>query len=439
MSAKLIDGKKVSEKIRREVRKSLEFLKSEGIIPTLSAIIVGENPASLVYVNTKAKACEKIGIKSEVIRLPQDASEKTFFEELDKLNRRDEISGILIQDPLPPQIERHKAAAAVDTEKDVDGFHPANLGLLQLSKSPFLPCTPWAVQKLLLEYQYSPEGKNVVILGRGNIVGTPLSIMLSRKAKGANATVTICHSATVDLASFTRSADILVSAIGKAEFVKKEMIKSGVVVIDVGINSIQDKSSEKGYRLVGDVDFESIKEIAEAITPVPGGVGPVTIALLLKNTVKAVLMKKILLYERKAPLNTSNPEFFHKWGNILYFLDEKQKALEKYEKSTAIAPNQAPAYCDWGFVLYELGQKHKDSAQIRVALSKIQKALQLQKNWAQAWYRKGLIMLALDDKKEALNGLYQAVKFDSNLKSEALQDERWKPLYEDSEFKKLIS
>lgn len=439
MSAKLIDGKKVSDKIRREVRKSLEFLKSEGITTTLSAIIVGENPASVVYVNTKAKACEKIGIKSEVVKLPQDASEKSFFEELDKLNKREEVSGILIQDPLPPQIEHHKAAAAVNTEKDVDGFHPANLGLLQLSKSPFLPCTPWAVQKLLLEYGYSPEGKNVVILGRGNIVGTPLSIMLSRKAKGANATVTVCHSATLDLASFTTRADILVSAIGKAEFVKKEMLKSGVVVIDVGINSIPDKNSEKGYRLVGDVDFEGVKEIAQAITPVPGGVGPVTIALLLKNTVKAVLMKKELEFQKKAPLNLSNPEFFHKWGNILYFLDEKQKATEKYEKSAALAPNQAQAYCDWGLVLYESGLKQKDSAQIRGALSKIQKALQLQKNWAQAWYRKGLILLALNDKNEALSSLSQAIKFDSNLKSEALQDEGWQPLYEDSEFKKLIS
>jgi len=287
MPAEIIDGKKISSEIKDALKEKLRNLERKGIVPGLAAVLVGDNPASQVYVNMKAKACEEVGIYSEVFRYPQEFSESDLLKKIEELNQKGSIHGILVQFPTPQQISEEKVILAIDPKKDVDGFHPFNAGMMLAGKPTFLPCTPLGIQELLIRSGNDPGGKHVVILGRGSLVGRPLAPMLFQKAKGANATVTICHTATNGLANLTKQADILIAAMGKAKFVTADMVKPGVVVIDVGTNRIEDPSTKSGYRLVGDVDFDSVKEVAKAITPVPGGVGPMTIAMLLSNTVKA--------------------------------------------------------------------------------------------------------------------------------------------------------
>ncbi|MDP2960081.1 MAG: tetrahydrofolate dehydrogenase/cyclohydrolase catalytic domain-containing protein [candidate division Zixibacteria bacterium] len=295
MSAELIDGKKISEQIRAEVKASVENLKSKGIVPGLAAVLVGDNPASQIYVRSKAKACDEAGIYSEVLKYPKEMKESELLELIAELNHKEQISGILVQLPLPEQISEEKIIKAISPEKDVDGFHPYNLGLMLAGKPTFLPCTPYGIQELLLRSGNDPAGKHVVILGRGSLVGRPLSVILSHKSRGANATVTLCHTGTKDISKYTKQADIIVAAMGKPKFLTRDMVNPGVVVIDVGVNRVEDKTCEKGYRIVGDVDFDEVKEVAKAITPVPGGVGPMTVAMLLSNTLKAAKMQKGLL------------------------------------------------------------------------------------------------------------------------------------------------
>lgn len=287
MPARIIDGKKISEEVRSELGKEVEKLKAKGVTPGLAVVLVGENPASQVYVRMKGKACEKIGIHSITERLPESTSEEELLSLIDRLNKDPKYHGILVQLPLPKHINTTRVLDAIDPKKDVDGFHPVNVGKMMIGDPVFLPCTPHGIQELLLRSGYDPEGKHVVVVGRSNIVGKPLANILIQKREGANATVTICHTRTKDLARFTRQADILVAAAGHPNTITADMVKEGVVVIDVGVNRMEDPTREKGYRLVGDVDFDAVKEKAEAITPVPGGVGPMTIAMLLVNTVKA--------------------------------------------------------------------------------------------------------------------------------------------------------
>jgi len=290
MPAEIIDGKKISSEIKEGLKEKIENLKKSGEVPGLAAILVGDNPASEVYVNMKAKACEKVGIHSEVYRYPKELPEFELLKKIEELNEKKTIHGILVQFPTPEQISEEKVILTIDPKKDVDGFHPYNVGMMLAGKPTFLPCTPLGIQELLLKSGNDPSGKHVVILGRGSLVGRPLAPMLYQKAKSANATVTICHTATKDLSDITRQADILIAAMGRAKFVTAGMVKPGVVVIDVGTNRIEDRSTKSGYRLVGDVDFDSVSQVAKAITPVPGGVGPMTIAMLLSNTVKACEM-----------------------------------------------------------------------------------------------------------------------------------------------------
>ena len=277
MSAKLIDGKAISEFFRSSFKLRVDNLLERGLRPGLAVIIVGDDPASQVYVRNKARACEAIGMYSEVHPLPAATTQAKLGTFIDSLNDNPAIHGILVQLPLPPHIDERAVIAAIHPDKDVDGFHYANMGALVIDESPYPPCTPHGVMKML-EYENIPvEGKHVVIVGRSNIVGKPQAMMMLK----AGGTVTICHSKTRDLAKFTRDADILVAAVGRPRMVKGEMIKPGAVVIDVGINRLSDG------KLVGDVDFETAKEVASAITPVPGGVGPMTITMLLGNTLKA--------------------------------------------------------------------------------------------------------------------------------------------------------
>ncbi len=287
----IIDGKKIASEIKEEVKSEIEKLKSKGITVGLAAVLVGEDPPSQVYVGMKSKACQKVEIYSEVLKFPQQIPESELLSQIDVLNKRPEIHGILVQLPLPSHIKEDKMIQRIDPKKDVDGFHPFNVGMMVAGKPIFLPCTPFGIQQLLTRSGNDPSGKHVVILGRGNIVGRPLSILLSQKAPGANATVTLCHTKTDNMSELTKKADILVAAMGKPKFVTKDMVKKDAVVIDVGVNRIEDPQSKKGYRLVGDVDFESVKEIAKSITPVPGGVGPMTVAMLLCNTLKAAKLQ----------------------------------------------------------------------------------------------------------------------------------------------------
>jgi methylenetetrahydrofolate dehydrogenase (NADP+)/methenyltetrahydrofolate cyclohydrolase len=291
MPADIIDGKAISSEIKESLKEKLEDLKKKEIVPGLAAILVGDDPASQVYVNMKVKACDKVGIRSEAYRYPEELPESDLLSKIEELNRKETIHGILVQFPTPDQISEEKVILAIDPKKDVDGFHPFNVGMMLAGKPTFLPCTPLGIQELLTRSGNDPSGKHVVILGRGSLVGKPLASMLFQKSKGANATVTVCHTATRNLTNLTLQADILIAAMGKAKFVTAAMLKPGVVVIDVGTNRIDDPSSKSGYRLVGDVDFDSVKEVAKAITPVPGGVGPMTIAMLLSNTVRACEMQ----------------------------------------------------------------------------------------------------------------------------------------------------
>lgn len=280
---KIIDGKKISGKIKDDVKASTDLLKSErGITPGLAFIIVGEDPASKVYVRNKGKACDELGFYSVTEHLPEDVSEKKLLDLIGEFNEDGDIHGILVQLPLPPHINQQKVIEKIDYKKDVDGFHPVNAGHLMIGEKCFVPCTPAGVVEMLKVSGIETDGKHVVVLGRSNIVGKPVANLLLRKEH--NATVTVCHSRTKNMKEITSSADILIAAIGKPEYVKSDFIKEGCVVIDVGINRVDDPLSKKGYRITGDVDFIDCFEKSLMITPVPGGVGPMTIAMLVKNT-----------------------------------------------------------------------------------------------------------------------------------------------------------
>lgn len=287
MTAQIISGKELSKEIRAELKDEVAQLKEKGITPGLAVILVGEDPASQVYVRNKGKACEKLGIHEVTETLPADTSEEDLLAMVKKFNEDPTFHGILVQLPLPKHIDESKVLYAIDPIKDVDGFHPVNVGKLMIGDPYFLPCTPHGIQEMLLRSGNDPARKHVVVVGRSNIVGKPIANILLQKKDGANATVTICHTGTDDIAKFTREADIVIAATGWPNTVTADMVKDGVVVIDVGVNRVDDPSKERGYRLVGDVDFEGIKEKAAAISPVPGGVGPMTITMLMKNTVRA--------------------------------------------------------------------------------------------------------------------------------------------------------
>ena len=287
MTAKIISGNDVAAQIRAEIAEKVKEYKSKGITPGLAVVLVGEDPASISYVTGKSKACAELGIFEETTRLPADTKEEDLLALIDKLNKDPNFHGILVQLPLPKQIDEEKVLNAILPEKDVDGFHPVNVGKLLIGEPNFMPCTPHGIQQLLVRSGYDPSGKHVVICGRSNIVGKPVAAILIQKRPGANATVTMCHTGTKDLGYFTRQADILVVAAGRPNTVTTDMVKDGVVVIDVGVNRVPDATKKAGFRLVGDVDFDSVKEKAEAITPVPGGVGPMTITMLMVNTLRA--------------------------------------------------------------------------------------------------------------------------------------------------------
>ena len=288
MPAQIIDGKAIAAEIRAEVAERVRQLKEErGVMPAQAFILVGENPASISYVRGKGRACEDAGIGSQTIHLPESTSEAELLELIAKLNADPKLHGMIVQLPLPPHIDEQRATAAIAPEKDVDGLHPMNVGRLFKGDPYLLPCTPAGVVEMLIRSGHPPDGKHVVICGRSNLVGRPLAAILIQKRAGANATVTLCHTATKDLAYHSRQADILVAAMGRAKAITADMVREGTVVIDVGINRVEDASRKTGYRLVGDVDFEAVAEKAAAITPVPGGVGPMTVAMLLTNTVKA--------------------------------------------------------------------------------------------------------------------------------------------------------
>ncbi len=294
MAAKIISGKDVSCLIREELKARAAVLKEKGVVAGLGVVLVGEDPASVSYVTAKAKAAEEIGIFETTINMPADSSEEDILRTVDGLNRDDRYNGVLVQLPLPKYVSADKVINFISPEKDVDGFHPVNVGKLLRGEPCPLPCTPYGVVQLLVRGGYGPEGKHVVVCGRSNIVGKPLAALLIQKKKGANATVTVCHTGTPDLSRFTLQADILVAAMGAPRVIKADMVREGAVVIDVGVNRVADPSAAKGFRLVGDCDFEPIKEKAEAITPVPGGVGPMTVTMLMMNTIEAA--------ERKAGL-----------------------------------------------------------------------------------------------------------------------------------------
>lgn len=281
----IIDGKKIAQEIRAELKTEIDKLISAGKnVPGLVAILVGDNPASESYVRGKAKACEEIGMRAVTERHPSDITEKTLLDLIDSYNINVKFNGILVQLPLPKHIDEDKVIETISPKKDVDGFHPINVGNLVIGKPAFRSCTPAGIQELLIRYKIETKGKHVVVLGRSNIVGKPIANIMLQKKEFANSIVTICHSAAPDVSYYTKQADILIAAIGSAKFVKGSMVKEGVVVIDVGINRLEDKTAQKGYRLVGDVDFDEVSKKALYITPVPGGVGPMTIAMLLKNT-----------------------------------------------------------------------------------------------------------------------------------------------------------
>jgi len=287
MSARLIDGRKIAQELRQELVPRIEELRKCKVVPGLAMVLVGMNPGSLTYVGAKAKACEKLGITSETVNLPETAGTSSILSAVQQLNERREIHGILVQLPLPSDVDPRQIAECVLPEKDVDGLHPLNVGRLASDRASFIPCTPAGILELLQRTGNDPGGKEVVILGRSAIVGRPLALLLMAKRKGGNATVTVCHTATTDLKNHCRRADILVAATGQPEAVDGNMIKNGAVVIDVGVHRRKDPDTSKGYRLVGDVHFSSARDVASWITPVPGGVGPMTITMLLRNTVQA--------------------------------------------------------------------------------------------------------------------------------------------------------
>ena len=285
---KLIDGRVVAEKVYAQLRSEIAQLKDRGVMPGLAVVLVGDNPASRAYVRAKDKMCRELGLHSVKLELPAATTQDELLARVDELNCDPAIHGILVQSPPPPQIDEPTIVRALDPAKDVDGFHPVNVAKLVMGDSSgFVPCTPLGCQRLLIESGIEIAGAHVVVLGRSMIVGKPLALLLMQKAAGANATVTVVHSRSRNLADITRSADILIAAIGQPQFVRQEHIRDGAVVIDVGINRVDDAKSERGYRLVGDVAFDEVAPKTSAITPVPGGVGPMTIAMLMANTVKA--------------------------------------------------------------------------------------------------------------------------------------------------------
>ncbi|MGC6431268.1 MAG: bifunctional methylenetetrahydrofolate dehydrogenase/methenyltetrahydrofolate cyclohydrolase FolD [Jejuia sp.] len=284
----ILDGKKVSNDIKNEIADHVQSMISKGEkVPHLAAILVGSDGASMTYVNAKVKACERIGFKSTLIEMPEYTSEEELLEKIHSLNTDDDIDGFIVQLPLPDQIDEQKVLMAIDPDKDVDGFHPTNVGRMALDLPTFLPATPYGIMELLERYQIETSGKNVVVMGRSHIVGRPMSILMSQKRPAGDATVTVVHSRSKNLKEITKEADIIVAAIGISEFLTGDMVKEDVVIIDVGITRVPDQTKKNGYRLAGDVEFESVSKKASYITPVPGGVGPMTIAMLLKNTLLA--------------------------------------------------------------------------------------------------------------------------------------------------------
>jgi methylenetetrahydrofolate dehydrogenase (NADP+)/methenyltetrahydrofolate cyclohydrolase len=284
----LLDGRKLAKEIRAELKAEVDAIKAKGgKIPHLAAVLVGDDPASNYYVRNKERSSAKVGFNSTIVRRPADVTEEELLQIVRELNENDDIDGFIVQLPLPRHIDENKVTLAIDPKKDVDGFHPVNFGRMALGLPSYLPATPAGILEMMKRYNVDTQGKEVVVLGRSNIVGSPISILLSRKAAPGNCTVTLCHSRTKDLAAHTQRADILIAAIGIPEFVKANMVKEGVVIIDVGINRVDAPETEKGYRLCGDVDFEAVAPKASLITPVPGGVGQLTVVSLLINTLKA--------------------------------------------------------------------------------------------------------------------------------------------------------
>ncbi len=288
MPAELLDGRAIAAEIRKEVAARVAALKAKGVTPGLAVILVGDDAASAVYVGAKGKACDEAGIRGETVRLPADTVQAELLSRIDALNADPAIHGILVQMPLPKHIDSRLVLRRVDPRKDVDGFHPENVGRMLIGdRDGFLPCTPAGIQEMLKRAGVETRGKHCVIVGRSNIVGKPMAALMMQQGDGANCTVTVCHSATPDLAAHTRTADILIAATGKAGLISQDMVKPGAVVIDVGMNRVGGSGGTSGGRLVGDVDFEGVRKVASLVTPVPGGVGPMTIAMLLVNTVAA--------------------------------------------------------------------------------------------------------------------------------------------------------
>ncbi|MGN0138026.1 MAG: bifunctional methylenetetrahydrofolate dehydrogenase/methenyltetrahydrofolate cyclohydrolase FolD [Candidatus Methanomethylophilaceae archaeon] len=287
MTAKLILGKEVSEEIYGELRQRIDALKARGVTPGLAVVLVGEDPASQVYVRKKGEMCESLGMKSVTVRMPAETTQGELMAKVDELNNDPTIHGFLVQLPLPSHLDEEQVINAISPSKDVDCFHPTNVGRVLIGNPDFLPATPAGVQQMIIRSGIETSGKHVVVIGRSNIVGKPMAAMMLQRGLGADSTVTVVHSRTKDLPSITRQADILIVAIGKPRFVTPDMVKDGAVVIDVGTNRIEDPTHPKGSRLVGDVDFEAVKDKVSAITPVPGGVGPMTICMLMANAVKA--------------------------------------------------------------------------------------------------------------------------------------------------------
>ncbi len=289
----ILDGKKVSNDIKNEIAADVAQMRARGEkVPHLAAVIVGNDGASLTYVASKVKACERVGFESTMVRLPHTTSELELLQKIKELNTNDDIDGFIIQLPLPPQINTQKVLMAVDPSKDVDGFHPENFGKMALDMSTFIPATPFGILEILERYKVETNGKHTVVIGRSHIVGRPMSILMGRKGWPGNSTVTLTHSHTKNITQITLQADIIISALGVPKFLKADMVKDGVVVIDVGITRVPDENHPKGYIITGDVDFENVSKKASFITPVPGGVGPMTIAMLLKNTLLAREMKR---------------------------------------------------------------------------------------------------------------------------------------------------
>ena len=288
MTAKILDGKALAEEIRGEVATGVaEMQQKHSVIPGLAAVLVGDEPASAIYVRNKRRACEEVGMVSDTFLMPADSTNEQVLARVQALNKDPRFHGILVQLPMPPQIDERLIIESLDPTKDVDGLHPFNVGKLAQGRADFVPGTPAGIQQILLRNGHDPAGANVVVCGRSDIVGKPMALLLMQRADGANATVTVCHTRTKNLAEITRQADILVAAIGLPRTITGDMVKEGAVVIDVGINRVDDASQKRGYRLEGDVDFDAVSKKASAITPVPGGVGPMTIAMLLVNTLTA--------------------------------------------------------------------------------------------------------------------------------------------------------